>query len=365
MKNTNKNLLWPALSALLLGAVAAASMLPHTYLLDKQQSEQTVAAKMGSLERDYRIHFAKQGETVERVETDQPDCTVQRRDMVYARLPDLPELKAIEQALMRSWPSQLTADGKDGVKIYFLDRQIVPAATEGRPTRGMFIRADKDGHRALYITPDGAKATPTANEGTEPRWSLTWIIMHELTHNGQTNVFGYGEISEEIAHAMGWQQVDPYIPETAFLRLRGKNGELYAHARAHCAEPPAWFTTDREGRPVDAAGQVSSIQDAAHITGKQLMDLASIRPATFYFVNPLEMLAEALTAYRAGRESRNRLRHESPTLYAVVHNYDQQELSIFYGTNADGASNTMRSPDGFVVARNPASESALALFEQE
>ena len=56
-----------------------------------------------------------------------------------------------------------------------------------------------------------------------------------------------------------------------------------------------------------------------------------VRPATRYFTNPAEVMAEGLMLYRLNEDTRAYLKAVSPELYDLVQTEDQQELDLAYG----------------------------------
>lgn len=329
-----------------------------------------VESKMQDLTKTYKVEFGKEGEDVEPAILVRKNCDEERGAMIHARQPTLPQLFGVEEGLKRSRPSQLTDTGKQGTKIYFLDAQILPPVYEGEPVMGLHREKDKDGKRAIYVTPEGGEMPPTRGDAPSGK-TLDWMIVHELTHNSQQNYWQYGVTPDTVANKLGWTVNKALIAENDFSgrrpywMLEGKKpGEYYAHGSDNCGEDTVWYKVDAQGHPINAKGQrVLEIKQAEHFTGEQVAERARVKPITGYFAAPHEMAAEGLTAFRSGRESRARLMRENPALYEAIKEIDETEIKKFYGVDASGKSRLVRTPEGYVVMREPATERSIASFE--
>lgn len=340
-------------------------------LLDARiKLSELTAARMTSIKSSYKAEFATAGESVDRTYNREADCTYSRRDMIHAIRPTLPQLYAVEEGLRRSAPSHLTADGQDGVKIYFLDKQIIPTPYGNKPALGLFIENDKDDRRALFITPDGGRLAPTSKDTKSPgERDLKTAIIHELTHNSQENFWPDEQIDPSIAESMGWQRFTQDFGKHGkwdFYFLKGKNGELYSNDRVDgCNNPTTWIARNAYRRPIDAQGKVVDYPaKAQRLTNEEVMDRALVRPNTYYFPNPMEMLSEGLTALRESRESRERLFRSSPEIYGVARSYDENEIGRFYSLDPTGSPPYLRSPDGILKPRDRQSEEEIRRFEE-
>jgi hypothetical protein len=334
----------------------------------QNQIQYVANVKIRELERDYKVKFAAPGEEIEHKTILSDDCKTSEGEMIHAVSPTPTQLYAVEQALKHSQPSQLGPDGNEGIKIYFLDKQPYPPLTEGKSALGLFISSDKDKHRALYVTPEGAALPPTNQDVTQPEGrNLMWVIIHELTHNSQQNMWKSGVVPEETELRMGWEKHDLEYNNNHydFWLLSAKNGHMYDQGTDNCKMPPVWYRVNNDGEPIDTVGNVvNTIAKAEHITGADLRKQLPITPPTYYFTNPKEMMSEALTAFRFSADSRATLLQESPAIYGVVRSYDQQELDRLYGVDEQGQSKYVRSPDGFAVPRGSAVEESIIALER-
>lgn len=331
-----------------------------------------VEAKMQELTKNYKVEFGKEGEDVEPAIIVRSNCDEDRGDMIHAKQPTLPQLFGLEEGLKRSRPSQLTDTGKQGTKIYFLDAQILPPVYEGDPVMGLHREKDKDGKRAIYVTPEGGAIPPTKSDAESPDdETLDWMFIHEFSHNSQQNYWQYGVTPDAVAHNLGWAVNRSLLADNDFSgkrpywMLEGKDkGEYYAHGSDKCGEDTVWYKVDAQGHPLNAQGKrVLEIKHAQQFSGDEVAARARVKPITDYFAAPHEMAAEGLTAYRGGRESRARLMRESPALYEAIKGLDETEIKKFYGVDASGKSRLVRTPEGYVVMREPATERSIASFE--
>ena len=332
--------------------------------------EKIVNDRIKAIESEYKVKFATPGETVEKERLQNPTtCRPERGEMIHAKLPTLPGLYGIAEGLKHSSPSQFAADGVTGAKIYILDRKYMPNIYGNKEVLGVY-KQDKDRRPALYMTPAGMALPPTEADRLAvgaPR-NLAWGITHELTHNSQKNNWPDYPTPETTAK-FGWRTTSfvNKAGETLMQtdQLVGKKGELFMNGQDDCHSASTWYLTNDERQPLDENGKVvEKIKDAKQFTNEEIMDRAEVRPFTYYFMNPREMLSEALTAYRTGPDTRAKLLNSSPQLYKVTEEYDRGEIEKFYGKNADGLSNKVRLPDGTVVDRQESSLGSIADFEK-
>lgn len=342
-----------------------------THLAEREITD-TLQDRVHEIENDYKVRIASPGEPVEKQTVKKADCSTEPGEMIYATQPTFSGLFAVKEAMSRSQPSQLTADGKDGIKIYFLDKQILPQPVYGNKyALGLYIPQDKDGRISMYITPDGAKAAPTAKDvASSPDRNLQWILTHEATHNSQANswptTFPY--LPKGLPEQLGWKTINTIEKEgkvvfEAYL-LNGKNGESYVNVPASCAEETKWISV-KDGKVVGEDGKPTDNKDKVRrFTNEEVMERAAVKPISYYFPNPKEMLSEALSAYRGGQDMRRYLYRESPTLYTAAKNYDDQEISRVYGLDSTGQSRFLRTPDGLLAKRDLSSVMNLRSFEE-
>lgn len=324
--------------------------------------------RMTAISQRFNVTFNTPGETVEPSLAFTSDCQLKPGEMIYAKEPTLPQLYAVQEGLLRSEPSHLSADGKTGLKIYFLDKQIIPSPYGGKPALGVYRDEDKDRRPALFITPDGGSLPVTAADTTMPQQrDLKSVIIHEIGHNSQHNLWGDGPMPDALAAEFGWHQitVGSGKDKRGVAFLNAKDGGYYWHGRvAGCSEPTAWVKLNEKHTPIDANGkEVGLLSDAVRLTNEQVQAGAVVRPVTYYFPSPKEMLTEAITTFRESSTARARMLHESPQLYAVAKKYDEEELVRAYGVDPSGKPNRVRTPEGLVVPRTDAIEQVVRAYE--
>lgn len=326
------------------------------------------AEKIAELELRYKVRFAVAGEAVERSRTYDERCRPVFGAMANAAQPTLGQLRAAEEALMRSEPSQIDKSTGQGMKIYFLEGQIYPPVYGGKPVLGIFRHADKDGKRALIITADGGKLPPLEKDmkAGEKRY-LAWAIAHEFTHNSQEDAWPDGMVPAKVGIDLGWKAKDISRHNQVVARhfqLEGKQGELFKHGAPGCQARSRWYSANEEGLPLNEQGQsVGHLDNAKEFSDDQVQAQAKVRPFTYYFMNPREMHSEALTGFRMGEEKRARLLKESPRLYEVAKTYDQEELARHFGVDKNQRALKLRSLDGPLVDRSDAHEKVISDFE--
>lgn len=321
--------------------------------------DKVVAAKISAMETRYKVKFAKPGEEIGHARIGNDCKSITTGEMVYSKMPTLPQLYALNMGLQSSEPSQLTEDGKSGVKIYLLDKQMDPDFYGGKKVLGTYT-TDRDGKPSFFLTPAGLALPPMPKDVPPGQIrNLAWVTAHEITHNSQRNFWYKAAFdSAQMSKDMGWSD---------HHTLKGKNGELFTNGYASCDEPSFWYAENSLGQPIGKEGKpVAKVADAERLTNEQVQDRALIRPITYYFPNAVEMHSEGLTAYRMGQDSRMKLYRESPNLYKVAETYDKREIETVYGTHWWWKTpNMMRAPDGRIVPNTYANEALVTEFEKK
>lgn len=352
----------------------------HVVLREPQQAgadkisadlDKAAKAQISAIETSYKVKFAAPGEEIEKQWTqDQTTCAMGRGEMLHSIQPTFPAMFGIEQGLKHSSPSQFAADGKTGTKIYLLDKQYMPNIYGNKQVLGVYKAEDKNKQPALYMTPAGMALPPTAKDadGVPEKRNIAWVTAHEITHNSQNNNWAKFPPAE-VVDKLGWDtiQLNDKEGNTVFqwYQLKGKNGELFMHGADDCHSPSTWYLADKDGNRLDANGnKVEKIKDAAHFTNDEVIARARVKPITYYFMNPTEMMSEGLTSYRSGTDSRAKLASVSPELYKAAQKYDEEEIDKFYGKDVSGRPTHVRMPDGTVVERDSRAEEAISAFEK-
>ncbi|MBX3153118.1 hypothetical protein KF728_23355 [Candidatus Obscuribacterales bacterium] len=330
------------------------------------QLDKIVQQRVDSIEKQFKVTIAKPGEFATTAEVNDDDCKPVAGDKVYARQGTLPVLFGLEEGLRQSQPSQFLAGGKEGIKIYLLDKQAAPDFYGGRKVQGTYRFKSDNGKPVIYITPAGQEQPATSKDTLKPGdRNVAWITTHEIAHNSQSLQWGR-ETPENVAVALGWEKYQHKSGVTVFPFIEGKNGDLYFNGSDSCKTPTTWFSIHKTGWPLDANGlPVKSVAEASKFTNEEVMDRAKVRPSTFYFSSPFEEMAEAITSYRYSPESRAQLFKQSPKLYEITAEYDRKELADFYGKDWSWNAKMVRTPDGRVVPRTSDSVRQIDEFEKQ
>ncbi|MBU6453816.1 MAG: hypothetical protein KGS72_18695 [Cyanobacteria bacterium REEB67] len=144
--------------------------------------------------------------------------------------------------------------------------------------------------------------------------------------------------------------------------IQGKDNRYYKNDADNCHSSAAWIKSDLIGDRLNARGQkVKTVAQAEHI--KSVAKWAKYPPATDYFTNPTEEVAEGLMMYRLSTDDRHRLLEKKPQLYWAVKEHDQAEINNLYGQDDNGRAKLIRGVDGFLVSNNSTNEAAVAKLE--
>lgn len=324
--------------------------------------------KIAELEKTFKVSFSTDGEDILKQWAQKDDCSWERGNMIKARSPNLAELSGIEAALYKAQPSQLTKDGSQGVKFYFLTEHYYKHDV----ALAYHIQQDKNSRQAVYFEPGANEGKPITEKDADRMkmhhlYSIEAVTHHELMHNAQQNLnWDTPKEKEKWARKLGWLPYeDPNTHETKWI-FTGKKDELYRRDQDHCKDSFKWCACGQHGGLQNEQGAgVAKVKDARQYTLDQVRDLAQVRPATRYFVNPLEMFAEGGMKYRINEKRRQELLAESPRLYDAVKEHDQQELIIRYGKDNSGAPNYIRSSSGVLVKNTAEARAEVQEFEDK
>lgn len=329
-----------------------------------QELEPILQREMRDLESKYKIKFAVPGEFVDTQVSQGSDCKTHRGEQIRAVQPKFTDVYAMREALEHSTPSQLATDGDGGIKVYFLDKNLLPKPVYGdKPALGVYIPEDKDKLPAVYVTPEGSRLPPTLKDVTEANGrNLAYVIEHELIHNSQRNLWaGYPRVPAGLPETFGWSPLQG--DSNLFYGLKGNNGEKYFNMPMGCGQNTAWVAI-KDQQMIGNNGQlVLELEQAKRFTYDEVRGNAVVLPPTYYFSNPKEMFAEGLTNFRTNIESRLRLYRVSPVLYDVVKKHDEQEIDRFYGRSVFGYSQYVRALNGAVVPRTSPQAKEVEAFE--
>jgi len=322
--------------------------------------EQLTREQRSILTSKYKVRFSSDGESVEGQVSFDAQGKVQHGDMVYARAPSLLELANLQGALERGRPSQLLPnDNHQGLKFYFLKS---PLRKDGEDAAATHVAHDKDGKAAIYVGPDGLGESLII-KGDKQVFSGRvdeHVVLHELAHNSQARL---GWLKEKqfliYSQALGF---DPFVSpegETIFA-LRSKSGGLYR------VDPESleWRAINDKGHYIDKDGNKTDQAGAKMLDAGQMRQEALVRPATYYFSNPLEMAAESLALFKEGKGERRKLLQDCPDLYRFTKEQDQKDINQSYGKTPDGKPLYIRLPDGRLSLSNIQAEKLIADFEK-
>lgn len=313
--------------------------------------------KAAVLEKEYNVHFSREGEQVDRSWRKSAEGTWVRGDMVTARAPRLDELMGIERALPKSYPSITRGDN---LTFYFLKSDY----WEGGGKSAYFINADKNNKPAIYFHPGIIESTVATESDNAPvgKNSFEYLITHELAHNGQhKNKF---EVMEGNLDKLGWTKaIDRNTYATTYI-LKGNDGNLYRRATIY-SDGDIWLRCNKDAEPVDDNGRVVPENQAYALMNSSMRERALIKPATSYFTNPYEAHADGLAVFRLGEERRAKLLKESPKMYQAIKHLDDEEIARIYGRDSKGQPRYLRGPDGYLLERTPVNIVLVNDFERK
>lgn len=321
----------------------------------EKQIEQLTRAKENQLNADFKLRFSKENEEVVGQVAIAPDGTVSHGKMIYARAPFLSELYSIEGVMERAAPSQLTKDGKEGVKFYFLKDSFYQNDQGATAT---YRHSDKEDKPAIYVGKDGI-GTALVKKGDQFEWQGgldAHMVLHEFSHNSQIRL-GLDEEKKliQFSNGCGFAPFErPGTNETIWA-LRSKDGNLYRHDN----EIGGWQQIDDKGNLINLVNNKTKILDDI-----EMAELAAVRPPTFYFDNPLEMAAEGMAMLKEGADSRKELLIKTPVFYQFIKEQDQRDINLAFGLDANGNAKMLRRPDGKLTANDEASKKIILEFEK-
>lgn len=329
--------------------------------LEKLKKEKTA-----ELEKVFKVSFSKDGEDILKQWVEKDDCSWERGGMIKARSPNLAELSGIEAALYRAQPSHLIKNGDTGVKFYFLTAHYYKYDV----ALAYHIQQDKNNRQSIYFEPGANDGKPITEKdadrmGKHNLYSIEAVTHHELMHNAQQNSdWNTPSVKEKWARKLGWLPFeDPKTHETKWI-FTGKKDELFRRDQDHCKDEFKWCACGKHGELSDSNGKtVPAVKDAKGFSLDQIRDLAEVRPATRYFVNPLEMFDEGGMMYRVNERRRQELLEQSPRIYDAVKEHDQEELTRRYGKDTSGHPKYIRSIAGYPVQNTETVREEVKVWE--
>lgn len=331
--------------------------LPVDMSLDqKEQLQQILERKLEDLKIKYGVEFSGEGEQI--LKPMNADSVLNGAAILPTRRPFIDELYGIEEAFKISATTLgLKNDGDPPLKISFMDEQNhlgLSTTAAGEYWRDLRERPTV----VMYPGKQRYKVVNDAKDSLHTDLSVREIMIHELAHRHQ-DIMGWALMrpSDELAKEMGWQ---PVAVDKGSWILRCKDGEFYRYGDF---KNPNWFRCNQSGDLLNASGNiVGDLNEAQKGKASEIRDLAVVRPPSSYFINPCEIYAEALTAFRSGSQWRSNLKRESPKLYELVKKQDQLEIDRYYKEKFTGKSG-LRLPDGNVVEATTDAKEALVAYE--
>ncbi len=320
--------------------------------------ERLTAVKEKQLKADFKLRFSKDNEEVIGQVAIAPDGAVTHGKMIYARAPYLSELYSIEGVMERATPSQLTKDGKEGVKFYFLKDSLYQ---DDHGASATYRHSDKENKPAIYVGQDGIGAT-LVKKGDHFEWQGgidAHMVLHEFSHNSQFRL-GIDEEQKliQFSNRCGFAPfLRPGTDETIWA-LKSKEGKLYRHDN----EAGGWQQIDESGSLVTSDGSANG--KTTILDDIEMAKIAAVRPPTYYFDNPVEMAAEGMAMLKESASSRKELLTTTPTFYQFMKEQDQEDINLAFGLDKEGKAKMIRRPDGKLTTNDEAARKMILQFEQ-
>jgi hypothetical protein len=300
----------------------------------EQELKDLQAKQIAETEQRYNVDISENGDTHKFGDDN-------HRKEYELRTPGFNEIATINQALSKSEPANLTNDGKP-LKIAYPKEK-----TSDNPA---YYQHDE---QIIVMEPTN---NPENVEGNAN------VLRHELAHNGDYQTRERGSKSEEkYYNQLGWERT-----EKGAWAMRTKDGKLYH--QDYDDPRGTWVRVNEEGNEVDKNGNehhwYRNNVERDTLTNDEMREAAEVRPTTTYFPSPGEMHADAMRDYRGGEEGRRQLYQNSPELYYLAKEGDQQEIDHAYPP-IDGQSQLIRGTDGSLIENSPTNRREIALHENQ
>lgn len=335
----------PSTAARLINTLSCEWCNEHAVLITEQAGEREYFIILGNqrrtllrtdssvgIESDFQILAQLRDSLVRKLETDfkmDMSCSPSRGiDAAKTRPAKLGELLALVSAVEKSYPSNLATCSirSRSIPVIFLQE---PYSIGAMATWSM----DKSGRAVVRIEP-GELLFPA---------ELERAIIHELSHQACYRL-GWRQDQDycwKYFKRLGWQKFfNPSTGEQGY-RILTKDGAGFKRSDIlRC-----WVKCDTQGRPLSAENQICRQPYAEQLLSAEMKVRALVEPATSYFPNPMEHMAEAMTLYRLSPFSRKYLEAEFPQLYRIVADADQEEIDKTFGHG-----NYVRTPNEKVAS---------------
>ena len=255
------------------------------------------------IEHRYNVQIARSGQYIEQ-QTDEAKPYSMNGKMLQSRFPSFPETVALGRALALSYTS-LPDKGQRPLQIAFLPEQ---SRVNGRLAAGRYNPYVNSGP-LITIEQRQRDASDLADLARTEE-----VFVHELSHRAQDKL--WGTVMTTPSDTTGKLNWEPAIMSTRVgnsqfsYGIRAKDGSDYCND----GQPYWWKKCIAIKDPEDKDGRLANIQvpDSEPISSAQLRQIAAVKPASDYFMNPIEEHAEALTNLRLGGFQRQRLLKGSP-----------------------------------------------------
>jgi hypothetical protein len=349
---------------------------------------QREAAKQKELATTYGIVFGAPGEKIRDSDAVRNKKVVPGHPVIASRMP-LSELLGIEAALKHSSPDLTLEAGSKPIKFSSsnknqpenssVEAEYVPPHDKQQPKITAFPKTELE-----PITSESSRYRFAVRQKLEATWkaldpakykppaeilnhfalsSIQQIVEHELSHHAEHRI-GWPDPtkSDKFAEAMGWIP-DPLLSSAEDHRyiLRGKHGEYYRRTNLPTLDGKLdWMGVDSKGMAIFS----DNGKKLTFYSGEQVAEQAEVKPSSDYFDSPLEMMAESMSRFRDGAQTRRELLEKSPSLYFESKREDQLDINLTYGVNKLGDPNYIRDLDGQLIPTQPETLKTIAMFEE-
>jgi hypothetical protein len=284
----------------------------------------------------------------ERIESDYPGITfappgetTQEEEVGYRNgMSTLSELNMLMSVLNRN-PHLRFNSPQNSVRIWFATEAI---GTDGAATHwGQYSRCEGGCHMRIggVATAANLVITPRARLVTEGMRGLEGLLLHELAHHEQGQLYGHGNDAwgtgaqrggpiRQQAKELGFVQSDlPALDgrtEGSSL-LQDRAGRVWAYD-GHRNNDYRWRLV--EGGRIQGGVWVGGQRGNRVISGTEMNRIARVRPATQYNTSPDEGQAEAFSQFRISADTngpnRRTLFLNNHALYRIIQAQDERNL---------------------------------------
>ncbi|MBX9573759.1 MAG: hypothetical protein K2X77_32985 [Candidatus Obscuribacterales bacterium] len=346
----------------LLTAAGATSILHEVPLNENGIEEARILASsllnfyMLSLRDDFNIEFGHFGEiAVHQYGLNAKNQLVPTKAL-FVRPPRLDELKAVHSALEYSWPASAQPDEQLPMRIVFVNDVLVQGEEAGAR-----LKFGEDGRPLLFITPAlCANGVPTEHDvvdGFTESWQI--IVMRELAWKTLADCKKL-PLSADDCETLGWIEVSK---DANLYILRTTNGEFYYPNPDPEVAEQAWLRVNHLGEYVNNRGaKVANHSEIIFKSAEEIASIAEVPPVGMLFHSPEEELADALTLYRLGIDTKSRMLSLSPAIYRLAKQIDQSSINRWYVPTKTYAG-LLRAPSGALVDHTQQNLDAMFEFE--